>query len=206
MNFLGHFYTAASDRSLMVGSFLGDFLKGPVEDHRTIYQPGLRLHRAVDAIGDRTESFRENCRRLRSSSDRYATVVADIVNDHLLASGWNDFSALPLESFVAGCHEAIASGLADFPSVPRSVATRMIEEGWLESYASLEGLALSLERFRRRIRPPLEVDRIVRTVEQERLAMMSSFRGFLLAVETHPRIAGLRSQRPDWVILSSHGA
>lgn len=180
----------------MVGSFLGDFLKGPVEDHRAIYQPGLRLHRAVDAIGDRTESFRENCRRLRPSCDRYATVVADIVGDHLLASGWDEFSELPLETFVTGCHAAIASGLDEFPSVARSVAIRMIEEGWLESYARLDGLALSLERFRRRIRPPLDVDRIVRTVEQERLAMMSSFRGFLLAVETHPRIAGLRSQRP----------
>ena len=206
MNFLGHFYTSADDPAVMAGSFLGDFLKGSVEDHPPELSRGLRLHRAVDAIGDRLQGFRDTCRLLRPSCDRYARVVADIVGDHLLASSWRKFATISLAQFTVACHGVLEEWAGSFGPVPRSVATRLMRERWLESYASLEGLEESLRRFQRRIRTPLAITEVIDTVAENRETLVPGYRSFISELEANPRIISLRPPRPGWVILSRHGA
>lgn len=194
MNFLGHFYTARGDDLLMVGSFLGDFLKGRVESHPSELIAGLRLHRRVDRIVDTAPPFRSIARSLRPASGRYATVSADIVCDHLLASGWDRYEARSLEEFVAECHRVLEEQIRRIPPLPARVARRLIDESWLLSYASVDGLVASVRRLESRIGVGVGAEEIGSIVEKNRAELTALFGELMGAltesVDTFRRAAG----------------
>ena len=53
MNFLFHMLLSGNDEQLLVGNFMGDFVKGPLQER---FEPrirqGVMLHRKIDSYDD----------------------------------------------------------------------------------------------------------------------------------------------------------
>lgn len=100
MNYLAHLALAAEDEHLLVGGFLGDFVKGRLTGHYpAAVERGIRLHRAIDRFADEHPLPRKSAGRLPPRFYRYGGIITDIVYDHLLARHWEGYYDLPLEQF-----------------------------------------------------------------------------------------------------------
>ena len=105
MNFLAHCLIgeiAAEKREpgLIVGGFLGDFIKGPVPDELpSSLATGVRLHRRIDAYSNQHPIIRVSCRRFPQDLRRLAPIFVDIIADHILARHWVSFHEKSIEQF-----------------------------------------------------------------------------------------------------------
>ena len=58
MNFLAHSYLSGSDQKILVGNFIGDFVKGKqYENYDDSIQKGIILHREIDYYTDKHEVY-----------------------------------------------------------------------------------------------------------------------------------------------------
>lgn len=105
MNFLAHCLIGAKAQEnenpeLIVGGFLGDFIKGPVPAHLPAdLALGVRLHRRIDAYSNQHPGIRASCARFPPQLRRMAPIFVDIIADHCLARQWSLFSDDPIDAF-----------------------------------------------------------------------------------------------------------
>ena len=162
MNFLAHAWLAsqhpAADAGLIAGGVAGDWIKGPLAGAGAGLPPrlarGVALHRAIDSFADAHPAFRTSRLRCAPEHRRWSGVLVDMFYDHLLARDWARWHPEALDVFVDRVHAALASSIDDLPADARPALRLMVEQGWLESYASLDGLDDVLHRMSRRARQP----------------------------------------------------
>src|SRR5262245_6236281 len=101
MNFLAHLYLSGNDAEIMVGNFIGDFVKG-----RNVYErfdqriaKGIELHRSIDAYTDVHPKVALSKNKLREKYHHYSAVIVDMFYDHFLAHHWLSFHTLPLKEY-----------------------------------------------------------------------------------------------------------
>lgn len=128
MNYLAHLYLAKRDPGLLVGGFLGDFVKGQLngEIPHNI-ERGIRLHRAIDRFTDH-HPLMPACREvLPKGSRRVSGIIIDVVFDHFLALSWADFSEIDLAAFDRETFERLlaAETRPYFPSVALNMCLQM---------------------------------------------------------------------------------
>ncbi|MCM1983870.1 acyl carrier protein phosphodiesterase [Lyngbya confervoides] len=152
MNFLAHLYLAEDSEDLMLGGLYGDFMKGvQIQTFPPGIQRGIRLHQYIDGQTDAHPVFRRSKRRIAAPRRRFSGILVDIFYDHFLAVHWEDYAAMPLSPFVERVYALLAAQGANLPGPLQRVAPRLIQEDWLSSYASLKGIALTLQRLTLRI-------------------------------------------------------
>lgn len=178
MNFLAHFFTSRASDDLLSGSFVGDFVRGHVENHDVRFQDGIRLHRRVDTYTDSHPVVLELTSRLRSSCGRYAPVAIDIVFDHLLAQSWNEWSDQSLGDFVDHVHSILARDEGDYPQNAARFAAAMRRGDWLRSYATTEGITIALRNTSRRLKRPTDLTEAMPVVSENRREFDEKFRSF----------------------------
>ena len=84
----------------MVGSFLGDFVKGTLQSRfEPEIESGIRLHRAIDAFTDQHPQVLTAAARFSPPFRRYSGILLDVLFDHLLAQSWSDYYEISLEHF-----------------------------------------------------------------------------------------------------------
>jgi|GEM_PF-972863 len=88
MNFLAHAVLAGSQRQVVAGSLMGDFVKGVLHpgDFPADVLFGIRLHRRVDAFSNQNSALKRSAARLPDSLRRIAPPCIDILVDHFLAT------------------------------------------------------------------------------------------------------------------------
>jgi acyl carrier protein phosphodiesterase len=155
LNFLAHALLAGDDPALIVGSVVGDWIKGalPAGLPEDIAR-GVALHRAIDSHAEKHPAFKQSRARVSAVRRRYAGVLVDVYYDHLLARDWAIFHHQPLPQFTAQAYRHIESRLQELPSDSHGALRLMAEEDWLSSYAKVEGIADVLVRMSRRARQP----------------------------------------------------
>lgn len=154
MNWLAHLLLAEPHVESWVGAVAADWVKG---EARLCFSPevqrGFDLHRAVDRFTDSHPVVHRSQDRILSPYKRYSGVLVDVFYDYYLSAHWGEFCAQPRRRFI----ENVYAALADHePHLPLEVARgfrHMREDDWLGSYASVEGIALTLQRLSRRLRP-----------------------------------------------------
>ena len=152
MNHLAHFQVAHPDAALMVGGFLGDFVKGRLTGDRAAeLERGIRLHRAVDAYCDSHPVVKRSVARFEPPFRRYAPIMVDIIYDHFLAQQWHDFNQQDIASFCDDVFDALRSHEAALPVQARKVAQRMTASRSMEYYHRDSFVAGSLESIARRL-------------------------------------------------------
>lgn len=137
MNHLAHFKVAHPDPGLIVGGFLGDFVKGRLAgEFPTTIEEGIRLHRAVDAFSDRHEVTRQSVRRFAPEFRRVGPIMVDVIYDHFLARQWATWSDEPLADFADDVLAMVEHRHQTLPERARRTAERMREARSLEHYAN----------------------------------------------------------------------
>lgn len=146
MNFLAHLYLSGDRPGVMVGNFIGDFVKG--RHVRGRFEPdlarGIELHRAIDEFTDGHPVVARSKKRLRPSFRHYSPVVADMFYDHFLAANWSDFHPRPLPEFAAGVYDLLKSYHEVLPPRVQSMLPYMVKGNWLVSYAEPAGIQRAL--------------------------------------------------------------
>lgn len=137
----------------MVGSFLGDFVKGRLAgDYPDDVERGIRLHRAVDAFTDRHPVARRSARRFAPPFRRYGPVMVDVIYDHFLAGRWAAYHPDDLGLFCDSVFEALDERRDILPPRAHTVARRMMATRSMEQYHRDRFVAGSLDYLSQRIK------------------------------------------------------
>lgn len=144
MNHLAHFALAGPEPGLLVGGFLGDYIKGRLENRFTPeIERGIRLHRAIDRYTDSHPVVKSSYERFDPRFRRYAGIITDIAFDHLLAQNWSQYYNEPLESYSASTLEKLLVHKELLTDAAYQTASRMQEHNSLAHYGGLEFLERS---------------------------------------------------------------
>ncbi|MBN7817943.1 acyl carrier protein phosphodiesterase [Algoriphagus pacificus] len=153
MNYLAHAYLSFHQEEILVGNFIGDFVKGKmmVRFPKGIQQ-GILLHREIDRFTDSHPLVRAGQTYLRPIFGHYATVITDIFFDYFLGKNWNRYSDQTLEEFTFSVYEQVTRYEAFFPDRFGNLFYWMKKDNWLLRYAEIEGIQSSLTGLSKRTR------------------------------------------------------
>jgi acyl carrier protein phosphodiesterase len=153
VNFLAHLYLSPETPDALIGSLLGDFVKGPVEraGYNAEITGGIRLHRAVDTFTDAHPAFAASRARVSPARRRYAGILVDLFYDHFLARHWRDYHDQRLETFAAGVYGVLLDRAATLPEPAGRMVGFMVRQDWLVSYRDVDAVGGALERMGRRL-------------------------------------------------------
>jgi len=192
MNFLAHVFLSQHDEELLVGNFIGDFIrKSEDKDFSEGIQQGIVLHRKIDYFTDNHPVIREGTRLLHARHHKYAPVLMDVYYDFLLAKNWAQFSTLDLRDFTQHVYKILERYLPIMPPVLQHRLPLMIADDWLVQYGKLEGLAFTFNRMKRRASEPSHFDHAVETLQLHLEPLEDGFLRFFPEAITWSRSADL---------------
>lgn len=180
MNYLCHLYLSDPAPESLVGSLLGDFVKGRLD---ATYSPAMTraiaLHRRVDSFAHTHPAVRRSKARLDPSFRHYKPILVDIFYDHFLAGNWSRYSPLPLSDFARQVYRALRACHDILPERMQQVAERMIAHDWLTSYREVATIGTVLERMSLRLSRPNPVGSGVGELIGNYAALEADFEEFL---------------------------
>jgi acyl carrier protein phosphodiesterase len=151
MNHLAHFFLSNNDEDLIIGNFIADFIKNKDVPHYSKgIQNGIFLHRQIDMFTDTHASVKQSTARLRPTQSRYAPVVCDVLYDFILGNAWKTYHNTPLPDFCGQIYAVLAKRMVDLPENMQVFVPKMIEDKFLERYATEVGIRASLARLQKR--------------------------------------------------------
>ncbi len=151
MNFLFHMLLSGADEQILVGNFMGDFVKGPLADRfPERIELGINLHRRIDSFASRDDLFQQSRRRLDHRYGLYRGVLVDLFYDHFLVMEWHKWSDEPLDRYLARTRSIIEQQYGELPERLQKVMPVIFEE-LLPSYGEVSGIGSALERMSRRV-------------------------------------------------------
>jgi acyl carrier protein phosphodiesterase len=151
MNFLAHAFLARKSERLLVGNFIGDFVKGnQYEQYHPVIIAGILLHRKIDEFTDNHPIFKRSRKRIRDKYRHYSGVIIDLFYDHFLAKNWNAYANEPLEDFADQVYRIMRNHFDTIPARAKNMLPYMIKYNWLVNYATIEGIDQSLKGISKR--------------------------------------------------------
>lgn len=151
MNFLAHLYLSGDDEEVLVGNFIGDFVKGSqIDQFPAAIQKGIRLHRSIDFFTDNHEIVLQSKVRLREKFRHYAPVIVDVYYDHFLAKDWSRFSKIPLKEYTENFYSLMNNYFDIIPKGVIHMLSFMSRDNWLYNYQFIEGIDRALTGMSRR--------------------------------------------------------
>jgi len=187
MNFLAHIYLSNDDPEIMVGNFIGDFVKG--RNFSDLYDPkvakGIELHRVIDEYTDRHPIVLQSKIKLRPKYRHYAAVIVDIFYDHFLSRYWDDYHPVPLRSFAKHVYEILEEYRSILPADVKPMLPYMIKDNWLVNYGNLHGIGQALAGISRRTRYESKMNESVHELEAFYDEFKSEFQSFIPELKTH---------------------
>jgi len=152
MNFLAHLYLSNNQPRVMVGNFIGDFVKG--KNLATRFEAdivaGIELHRGIDHFTDTHKIVQQSKKRLFGKYRHYSGVLVDVFYDHFLAKKWKQYSDVPLETFAANAYRIVQENYEILPEEPQRFLPYMVKQNWLVAYGTLDGIFQALTGIGRR--------------------------------------------------------
>lgn len=151
MNFLAHIYLSGNNDLIKIGNFMADGIRGKqFQSYPFEIQKGIILHRAIDTFTDAHPIFRQSTKRLHNNYHHYAGVIVDIIYDHFLAKNWSKYSDEKLEDFVENFYKSLFDNKQLLSERVNRIMPILIEENWLVSYQTIDGIQHILTQMDRR--------------------------------------------------------
>lgn len=179
MNHIAHCLLSYNDDDLLLGNFIGDYVKG---QHWRTYpegvQRGILLHRAIDAFTDSHPATRQSVQRIRAHAGRYSPPVVDILYDHLLCREWDQCSRHPFESFAGWVYQSLDRSAGAFPPELGRRWPAMLNGRFLHGYKEPPGLTWVLRQFNLRLGGILQTDQLIPFFFEEIDQFAADFNGF----------------------------
>ena len=160
MNFLAHIYLSNGNPKIMVGNFIGDFVKGrnfPATYEEDIAR-GIELHRLIDEYTDHHPVVQQSKFKLRQKYRHYAAVIVDIFYDHFLSKYWSVYHPTPLPIFADAVYKTMEEHKPILPSAVKGMLPYMIRENWLVNYGNFDGIGMALTGISRRAKYGSKMD------------------------------------------------
>jgi acyl carrier protein phosphodiesterase len=152
MNYLAHLYLAGDSAECLIGSILGDFVKGAVKkQYPDKVKRGIELHRKIDAFTDSHAMTRASRRLYSPLRRRFAGIIVDLCYDHFLYRHWPKFSDSNLDRFIARAYDTLIAHQAMLPQRLQNMIPVMVRDDWLGSYQDLSGVEQALGRLAKRV-------------------------------------------------------
>ncbi len=153
MNYLAHLSLSYGDSAIMTGNFIADDI--PRKEEVLVpedIRKGIVLHRKIDEFTDSHDSFKLAVERLRPHHRKYAPVVIDILNDHVLSKTWDKYHDQNEVDFHEVAYAALEQEVERLPPKASLHVLTLLEHRYLRAYSSKEGLENILVRMDRRAR------------------------------------------------------
>jgi len=148
MNFLAHTYLSGCNEEIIVGNFMGDYVKGKNYVHLPeLVRKGILIHRDIDSYTDTHSITRRSRMRLTERYHKYAGVIVDIFYDHFLASTWLSYCSLPLREYVDRTYALLKRNYKTLPQGIKVWFPTFLENNWMLAYQTIEGIELVLDRM-----------------------------------------------------------
>ncbi len=186
MNHLAHFKLALEEPALLVGTFLGDQIKGRLTGrlHPQV-EFGIQLHRRIDAYTDAHPIVRQSYTRLDPRFRRYCPIIMDIFYDHILARNWHEFHHQTLPEFNDWVFATLQAWQRELPPNSRLIADRMQRSQVLLRYAEPDAIPAILASVASRLKRANPVSEAHRSLQEHLPSLEADFRDFFPALVTH---------------------
>jgi len=197
MNFLAHLYLSGNHEEIMVGNFIGDYVKGK----EYLYYPekirrGIMLHRYIDSYTDSHPITKISKLHVSEKYGKYSGIIIDIFYDYFLSSNWSNYSPVDLSVFIDYSFSTLKKHYYDYPQGIKNWFPNFIRNNWLMKYTSLEGIEEVLQRMSSRTSLPDYTTFAISALKEREDEMRKEFLEFFEAlrkfVETeHGIVTGL---------------
>lgn len=179
MNHLAHCFLSLDNEDVLLGNFIGDFVKGhDWQNYPAEVQKGILLHRAIDSFTDNHAMTDRSVSRIRPHAGRYAPPFVDILYDHLLAIHWDEYSAESFDAFAEKTYTRLAKRATDMPEILRERLPKMLDGKFLHTYTRREGLEWVLGKFSLRLAGNFDSTALSKCFFDEIDAFSSDFKAF----------------------------
>jgi len=142
MNYLAHIYLSKNDKELRIGNFIADSVRG--KDFSMFpdrVAQGIIIHRHIDTFTDQHLIVRQSKDRIRKKYGHWSGVIVDIYYDHFLAANWSRYHKKPLSDYVQTFYNDLLEHYTILPERVQRFLPIMIEQNWLRSYETIEGIS-----------------------------------------------------------------
>lgn len=155
MNFLAHVALSGEREGVLMGNYVGDFIKGQLTPPRTEswsadFLLGVKLHRYIDHFTDTNPGVLKAKRLLAKKHPKVAGVALDIYFDYFLANHFSKFYQEGLANFVNHAYGIITKNKDLIPAGMLPMAEAMIRHDWLFNYKEIPGIKRSFDGLSRR--------------------------------------------------------
>lgn len=151
MNYLAHILLSGDNSQVILGNFIGDFVKGnSFKDYELDIQRGVLLHRFIDDFTDNHPKVKSDIKLISNHIGRYAPVAVDVFYDYLLAKHWNQFSSLDIDLFCDNFYSMASKNTSMMPEKCRFMFRYMKRDNWLGNYQNKKGVEKTLIGISRR--------------------------------------------------------
>ena len=152
MNFLAHLYLADPQPLGLLGSLMGDFVKGPLGGrYPGPIARGIMLHRRIDTFTDAHAVVRTSRTRISPGRRRFAGIMIDVFYDHFLARDWARYCPEQLQGFSERVYALLSEHHAILPERLQRIAPHMQQLDWLGSYRHVKSIHSALDRMGQRL-------------------------------------------------------
>jgi acyl carrier protein phosphodiesterase len=179
VNFLAHTYLSGCNEEIIVGNFMGDYVKGRnYQQFPEEVKKGILIHRDIDHFTDRHPITRKGKQLVAGKYHKYAGIIIDIFYDHFLASLWDDFSTLPLNEFVSRTYDLLKRNYRVLPAAIKRWFPTFLENNWMMAYQNIAGIELVLERMSANTSLPNHADFAVQVLSEHYTTFKDDFLEF----------------------------
>lgn len=179
MNVLAHIYLSGDSDEIIIGNYIGDYVKGSdYLKYPELIKKGIILHRHIDDFTDKHPVVHRSKILFTRKYHKYAGVVVDIIYDHYLTREWDTFSRRPLESITYQFYRAMVNNYDILPPKVKDRFPFFIINNWIESYKTTRGIKHVLSTLSKRTSLPSESKYAVKILKKNYYGLGEDFMEF----------------------------
>lgn len=209
LNYLAHIYLSGTNEEILVGNFIGDYVKGfELARYSEKVRKGIMLHRHIDSFTDTNLIVRRSKLRIIEKYRKYSGIIIDIFYDHFLIKSWPVYCNQPIDGFVLNVHDVLCRHMDALPEGVRLFLPSFIKNNWIQKYSTIEGIEDILHRMSNFTTLPEETEFAVRVLREDYDKFQSEFLAFFPSLISYVSksfgiILDHEEYPPDIVSLSS---